>query len=622
MTERADPLSEAPTAWGDALQAAAMLAVDPAGLGGIHVRARAGPVRDRFLREISAQFGSGIATRRIAAGTSEARLTGGLDIGATLAAGRKVVETGVLAAADGGLIVLAMAERLPSASAAVIAAALDERQVRIERDGLSARQPAGFALIALDEGVDEDEKLIPLIADRLGLSVDLGPVGWRESEPLTSGRPVAAARALLPAVTMDEAMVEALCGLATSFGRMSLRTSLHLCRAARAAAALAGRTEVAVEDATLAARLVLGLGAASAPPAASEDRASDQPEDPPPRADAAGPDDTAGEEPQRPESPDRREDDPASDEQEEPVMPTAEHLQQMLIAAVAAALPADLLAGQERSAGRSRGEAGKAGAERRGGARGRAFGIADKPPQGRARIDVLATLRQAAPWQRLRGREILVGAGAETGEPPRQLQVRAQDFRYIRRREKTGTTAIFAVDASGSTALERLAETKGAIELLLAQCYVRRDSVALVAFRGRQAETLLEPTRSLLRAKRSLSALPGGGGTPLPGGIIMSLRLALAATRRGQSVISVFLTDGRGNVALDGSTERARVDEDTGRAARQFRGAGIRALLIDTAQRPQARAVELARALGAEYLPLPRAGSGAMAREVGARMET
>ena len=118
-----------------------------------------------------------------------------------------------------------------------------------------------------------------------------------------------------------------------------------------------------------------------------------------------------------------------------------------------------------------------------------------------ARLDVLATLRAAAPWQPLRRREQAATVA--------RVLVRRDDFRMKRFRERTETTAIFAVDASGSSALHRLAEAKGAVELLLAQCYVRRDRVALLAFRGRGSELLLSPTRSLVRAKRSLAGLPG-----------------------------------------------------------------------------------------------------------------
>ena len=88
---------------------------------------------------------------------------------------------------------------------------------------------------------------------------------------------------------------------------------------------------------------------------------------------------------------------------------------------------------------------------------------------------------------------------------------------------------------------------------------MRRDQVALIAFRGRGAELLLPPTRSLVRAKRSLAGLPGGGGTPLAAGIDAALALADAGAPRGGTPVVVLLTDGRANIARDGAPRpRAR----------------------------------------------------------------
>ncbi|MCX7304250.1 MAG: magnesium chelatase subunit D [Hyphomicrobiales bacterium] len=571
--------------WSDALLAAAMMAVDPAGLGGIHVRARSGPVRDRWLELAAGIAGRDIPVRRIAAGIAETRLTGGLDLGLTLESGRPVVESGVLAAANGGLVVLAMAERVEASSAAIIGMALDEGAVRIERDGLSKIEPAQFALIALDEGI-EDERLAPVLADRLGLRIDLSGVTWPDTHGIAAKLDIGAARLLLPSVVVPDSLIDALCALALSAGVLSMRASLHLVRAARACAALRGVAVAGVEDGSVALRVVLGM-AASVP------------------EDAPGPADDA----QVDEAP-RNE---ADKEQEEL---STEALRDMLVEAVKAELPKHLLAGMETGARSQRqGVAGRAGALRNRARRGRAIGTSDKPPAPGARLDVLATLRNAAPWQRIRAEAAAVGDGRL-----RKLQIRKSDFRYLRFQEKTGTTAIFAVDASGSAAVERLAETKGAIELLLAECYVRRDQVALISFRGKSSETLLEPTRSLVRAKRSLSALPGGGGTPLASGILATLALAVRSSQKGQSVVAVFLTDGRGNVALDGGTIKSQVLGDMQMAAKAFRANAIRSIVIDTAMRPQARAEVLARDLGAEYLALPRGGARAVAYEIGARM--
>ena len=226
-----------------------------------------------------------------------------------------------------------------------------------------------------------------------------------------------------------------------------------------------------------------------------------------------------------------------------------------------------------------------------------------------ARLHLVETLKAAAPWQRLR-RMARADAG---GEPPR-LEVRRSDFRIIRFRHRSQTLTIFVVDASGSSALHRLGEAKGAVELLLAECYVRRDQVALIAFRGRGAELVLPPTSALARAKRMLAGLPGGGGTPLAAGLDAAAVLADAARRKGQTPILTVLTDGRANVAADGSGDRGRAEADAIDAARRIRASGFAALLIDTAPRPDERTRRLGAELGARYVALPQANAAGLSR--------
>ena len=165
------------------------------------------------------------------------------------------------------------------------------------------------------------------------------------------------------------------------------------------------------------------------------------------------------------------------------------------------------------------------------------------------------------------------------------------------------------LDASGSLALNRLAEVKGAIELLLADCYVRRDEVALVAFRGKVGEIALPPTRSTARARRALAELPGGGGTPIAAGLDAALTLAEAVRRKGQTPLIVLMTDGRANIARDGTPGRARATRDALDAARRIRASRFAALAIDAggpASRDEA-ARGLAEAMSARYLKLPLA---------------
>ena len=138
----------------------------------------------------------------------------------------------------------------------------------------------------------------------------------------------------------------------------------------------------------------------------------------------------------------------------------------------------------------------------------------------------------------------------------------------------------------------------------------------MIAFRGAGTELLLPPTRSLARAKRSLAALPGGGGTPLASGIGAASALAAQLARRGDSPLVVLLTDGRANIAADGTPGRAQAAADALQAAAEFQAQGLSALMIDTSPQPSEAARLLANAMGAAYLPLPYAGAQGLSQAV------
>lgn len=198
---------------------------------------------------------------------------------------------------------------------------------------------------------------------------------------------------------------------------------------------------------------------------------------------------------------------------------------------------------------------------------------------------------------------------------PRVL-VRREDFHITRLEQRRETTTIFVVDASGSSALNRLAEAKGAVELLLADCYVRRDRVAVIGFRGATAELLLPPTRSLVRAKRSLAGLPGGGGTPLATALDAAIELADAIRRRGETPGIVLMTDGRANIARDGKPGRVQAELDAMAASKRLAASGHATLFVDTSPRPQPSAAKLAGDMRAIYLPLPFADARALSAAV------
>jgi magnesium chelatase subunit D len=231
-----------------------------------------------------------------------------------------------------------------------------------------------------------------------------------------------------------------------------------------------------------------------------------------------------------------------------------------------------------------------------------------------ARVNVIETLRAAAPWQLLRRGELL--SSAAHGSHRARIDVRTEDLRVTRYVERTKTTTIFVVDASGSSALHRLAEVKGAVQMLLAQCYIRRDQVAVLSFRGRGAELLLPPTRALARAKRSLEGLAGGGQTPLASALDATIDLVEAIKRRGDSPVVVMLTDGRANMPRSGTGGREAARNDALHAARLLRTTGVPAMLVDSSAQASSEAARLASEMGAQYLPLPYADSSALAMAV------
>lgn len=627
----ADALSAEPSAgqdgpwfavWQLALTAAAVLAVDPARLKGAVIRSRAGPVRDAWLAAFARMLPEGAVLKRVPANIADARLLGGLDLASTLASGTPVAERSVLADCDGGVAVFAMAERMSSYTAAKLAAVIDSGVVVVERDGFQLRHETTFASVLLDEGIEDDESASVALADRMAFHIDLtdfperllrnerqrhdGVYGEETEGFAVSADDVIAARLVLREVAATDDVIQALTSTAFAIGVEGMRAPNLAIHAARAIAALNGRRNVSEDDVQLAGRLVLAARATRLPQPPPEDSAETEQEQEPlpsPENEDSGSDAEPRENTDTPES------DKPEEEQEVNV---DQPLEDVVLAATAAAIPPKLLLKLMMQGNTSRGSSkssGPSGQARNSTKRGRAVGSVRSDIRSGARMNVLATLRAAVPWQRLRAQAL----AANPHHVPRQgrLHIRKEDFRVNRYQERGETTTVFVVDASGSSALNRLAEAKGAVELLLADCYIRRDRVSVIAFRGRDAEVLLPATRSLVRAKRSLAGLPGGGGTPLANGIDAAREMAEGLSRRGDTVVVVMLTDGKANVARNGvGGNRPLAEADAMSAAKSLRQVnGVRALFVDTSPTANPRAEALANAMGAIYLALPHAGA-------------
>lgn len=488
-------------------------------------------------------------------------LTGAIDLAATLAVGRPVNNKGLLETHPH--LLLRRAERLDNACTSQMAQALDRKEL---------------LLVASIDPLDEEAVLAAKLEARLPFVVE------GRAEPYWSIAQIQQARKRLSAMTIAPKHIKDLCEASIAIGIVSPRSVFQAVTTARAIAALEGLTSVDEHCVARAGKLVLAHRAQHLPPEAQE---PEQPEPPQP-------------------------DDQQQDDGENNTPPTPADAE-VILEAIKAALPPNLLqlAGEalgKRGAGRNV----KSNAPRKAsGQRGRRIGSKRAVSLAGQRLDILATLRNAAPWQPLR-RKL-----ANTD----RMVVTRDDFCVTRVKQRNEATAIFAVDASGSTAFQRLAEAKGAVETILAECYVRRDKVALVAFRSKKAEVLLPPTRSLERAKRALASLPGGGGTPLASGLDEAFALAIQVRRGGGNPIVILLTDGRGNVTRAGEGNKPKALEESQSAAKLFAAESFNAMVIDVSPEPQKTARTLAATMHATYLPMPRANATDIARPISSALK-
>ena len=619
--------------WNDAMTSLQLLQIDSHGWGGIWLRAPFGPVRELWLRHLSE---TGLNTVKLPGNIDVERLLGGIDLSRTLQSGLLQMQTGLLQQADLGLVCISMAERFPTALIAPMTQAMDTQSLpplKINNTESSVRTQ--FGVVALDESMADDPPMSPALAERLGLWFDLQDIAPSDVSDVSLNTrkddnaldvmgiqiaPDALARMKqsLPHIQWTDEQVLAVCSSAQGLGIDSLRVPTLALRVACCHAALHARSHIADDDLAFAARRVLAPRATQLP-APAENASDTEPQN---SSDSSAEPDQAQEQssnsleptetPNPSESAKDEEDTSSTDTSVEDTntqdealsdLPSSENLQEMMIAAALASLPPDVLEGLLTKPGRNLGNtSGRSGQFRSGMQRGRPLPPRTGRPGGHARLHILSTLRAAAPKQRLRG-------NTQQG----RVAIRSEDFHVHRYQQHSSSCLILALDASGSAALQRLAEAKGAVELLLQQSYARRDSVCIVSFKGAKAQLLLPMTRSLVRAKRAMMGLPGGGGTPLALALKMACEQATQLQRQGVTPILVVLSDGRANVNLQGLGGRAQAQADAQQWAAQWRQTGHRCLWIDTSLQPDTQVQNMAQTMGGSYLPMPQVQAQRMA---------
>ena len=210
---------------------------------------------------------------------TEDRVSGTLDLEHVLKTGEKRFEPGVLAAANGNILYVDEVNLLDDHLVDLLLDSAAMGVNYVEREGVSFSHPARFVLIGTMN--PEEGDLRPQLLDRFGLSLDIrgerdvakraevvkrrvefdsDPESYVEAcqkELDAECERLTRAKQILPKVTADDDIISKIVSVTINFGVDGHRADITMLKAAKANAALEGRTNVIKDDIRATAELVL-----------------------------------------------------------------------------------------------------------------------------------------------------------------------------------------------------------------------------------------------------------------------------------------------------------------------------------------------------------------------------
>ncbi len=584
----------------ETMKLALLLAVIDPAISGVLLRGSKGAAKSTAVRALHGLLPE-LPLLTLPLNATEEMLLGSLDWQAAIQTGKRRLQPGLLARTDGGILYVDEVNLLDDHLVDVMLETLARGWHRVEREGVAALHAARVTLIGTMN--PEEGELRPHLLDRFGLCVEVQAEADVERRALILERREAfdrdpqtfrrqfheeeehlrarllAARARVGRIGLPARLRLFIAELCAQHQVAGHRADLTLQRAAMALAALEDRPEVALADIERVAPLVLRHRQREALP---------PPPAPPPPPELALPPPEHAPSPQARASGDAPLSDGAGAPPDETGAGTDQPVgdQERVFEAGSGFVARRIEARRDRLTRRGSG--------RRSRTRTMRLGRYVRAISARGGRDVAfdATIRAAAPEQPRRLRP-----------PGMAIAIRAQDLRERQRERRVGNFLLFVVDASGSMGAQaRMVATKGAIMALLADAYQKRDRVALITFRRREAAVVLPPTTSIELAARQLRILPVGGRTPLAAGLVEAvrvLRLHLAKEPAARPIL-VLITDGKANVTLaPGADPRAEALRIAAHLALEPR---LTSIVVDTEAPGPVRfglAGDLAEALGA-----------------------